>query len=114
MANTRDIAYGFATDRFPEQIYLIVRSYHRQFDLDMWKVMVWNFRMMSDALHDFENENKIDTSPYYNFLAQFNDELCDLMFGTHSLDLLEKINQLKSDYIHFVSNLFRYIEEKEI
>lgn len=72
LANHDSIAFAFASDRFPEQLYLISRNFHNQFDFDHWRVILWNFRMVSATLH-MKKRGEVDISPYYNFLAAFNE-----------------------------------------
>ena len=54
LTNQDAIAYDFACDQFPQHIYLVTQVYHKQFDFNLWRVIVWNMRMMSGALINME------------------------------------------------------------
>lgn len=49
MANYDEIAISFTMDGLIEKLYLIARNYHEQFSFDIWRVLIWNMRNMSQA-----------------------------------------------------------------
>lgn len=75
LADVRSIAFAFTVDRLPSQLYLIARNYHQQFGFDMWRILLWVFRVTVKALVDFE-KNQIDIDPVYNFLMNFQEVIC--------------------------------------
>ena len=64
------IAYQLVVDGIAEQVYLIAHAHQSQFNLDTWRVMLWQMRMATNALRLFQNVN---IGPYYNFLSSFQE-----------------------------------------
>ena len=78
LTNQGAIAYDFACDHFPQHIYLLTLIYHQQFDFNLWRVIVWNMRMMSSALIYMENPNLENQINMY-WLSKFKDVICGFL-----------------------------------
>ena len=69
------LAYRFTNDSMPEQLYLITKKYNANFTFDIWRLLVWNFRMMAITLGLFE-QTQIDIEPALNFLLDYKEVIC--------------------------------------
>ena len=69
------LAYRFTNDSMPEQLYLITKKYNANFTFDIWRLLVWNFRMMAITLSLFE-QTQIDIEPALNFLLDYKEVIC--------------------------------------
>ena len=69
------LAYRFTNDSMPEQLYLITKKYNANFTFDIWRLLVWNFRMMAITLSLFE-QTQIDIEPALNFLLDNKEVIC--------------------------------------
>ena len=69
------LAYRFTNDSMPEQLYLITKKYNTNFTFDIWRLLVWNFRMMAITLSLFE-QTQIDIEPALNFLLDYKEVIC--------------------------------------
>ena len=72
------LAYRFTNDSMPEQLYLITKKYNANFTFDIWRLLVWNFRMMAITLGLFE-QTQIDIEPALNFLLDYKEVICQLL-----------------------------------
>ena len=59
----------------PEQLYLITQKYSDNFTFEIWRLLIWNFRMMTITLNLFE-ETQIDIEPAFNFLLNYKEVIC--------------------------------------
>ena len=59
----------------PEQLYLITQKYSDNFTFEIWRLLIWNFRMMTITLNLFE-ESQIDIEPAFNFLLNYKEVIC--------------------------------------
>ena len=68
----------------------------------MWRVIIWNLRMMSGALKLFE-QNARFAEPYYNFLQMYKDVICMHLLQNNEIKTIKLRKQMKQDFIMFVS-----------
>ena len=72
------IAHDFASNGFAKHVYLLTLAYHTQFDFNLWRVLVWNMRMMSSVLDLLESPKDQNCINLF-WLTKFKDVICGFL-----------------------------------
>ena len=59
-------------------MFNIMSKYQMQMTKDHWHRIIWNLRMLANALINFEEK---EVGPYINFLISFGRVICGLFTG---------------------------------
>ena len=92
----------------PEQLYLITKKFSANFTYELWRLLVWNFRMMATTLNLIE-QTQIDIEPHINFLLDYKEVICQHLI----LERQIYHEQIKRDFIFFVSTVFLYLSDEQ-